>query len=712
MYAPRYSLVMLRLFAAMAAACCLLGPLVAPVRAQSEWNDARTMALVLRATELRERQLADTALHDWHAIARGYLTFLAQLGEGFTEPPKVIKADELAVEVYWRAPGLSKQRIIGRRDTLLLPTDIAYHRDHLGIIQNNFPERIRIGDGDEVRDVPHPLSPDGLGVYEFAIGDSIEMRLPDRTIAVAIVRVRPVDDTQPRVVGALFIERESAQVVRMAFNFTRAAFVDRQLEDLAIVLDNALVAGRFWLPRRQEIEIRRSGTWMDFPVRGIIRGRWEICCQEVNSGLDLALFSGPEIVTAPRRVMDVHSWGGAILDSLPPDVRAPTDPEVRIIQEEARRLVRAQALARSRGATVAARGISDIARVRRAEGLALGAGISRALGGGMRAALQARYGVDDEQLKARAEVSWLRASGIGLRVFGEREYRDAGDITERSGLVNSIAAQEFGSDATEPFDVRAVGIAAELGRAAGMSWRLTMAYERHEPVRVVATPSRGRYEPVIDAHGARAARVALSFDRPTSLFVGGTELRVRGEARTTWFRADRVTLPGGDSRAMRVFVDASVERPFGADRLVSRTTFAAVHGAQRSAPAQELVYLGGPVSGPGYQFHELTAEIGGSQRLEWRLPAPFFAVPLGRFGAAPPRMTVAPFVHTVFLAVPRGDSRPAQRAAAQRAAGWYPSVGVSALLFFDAIRLDAARGLRDGRWTFSVDVTPELWRVL
>lgn len=697
---------MLRFFAAMAAACCLLGPLVAPVKAQSEWNDARTMALVHRATELRERQLADTALHDWRAIARGYLTFLAQLGEGFTEPPKVIKADELALEVYWRAPGLSKQRIIGRRDTLLLPTDIAYHRDHLGIIQNNFPEVIRIGDGDEVRDVPHPLSPQGLAVYEFAIGDSIEMRLPDRTIAVAIVRVRPVDDTQPRAVGALFIERGSAQLVRMAFNFTRAAFVDRQLEDLAIVLDNALVAGRFWLPRRQEIEIRRSGTWMDFPVRGIIRGRWEICCHEVNSGLALALFSGPEIVHAPRRVLDVHAWGGAILDSLPPDVRAPTDPEVRIIQEEARRLVRAQALARSRGATVAARGISDIARVRRAEGLALGAGISRALGGGMHAALQARYGVDDEQMKARAEWSWTRATGVGVRLFGEREYRDAGDVTERSGLVNSIAAQEFGSDATEPFDVRAVGIAADLGRAAGMSWRLAAAYERHEPVRVVATPSRGRYEPVIDALAARAARVALSFDRPTSLFVGDTELRVRGEARAMRFRPDRAILPRGHLRTVRGFVDASVERPIGAHRLVSRTTFAAVHAAPRSVPPQELVYLGGPTSGPGYGFHEFQAEIGGSQRLEWRLPAPFFAVPLGRFGKAPARMTLAPFVHTLFLA------RPTQRAPAHRAAGWYPSVGAGGLLFFDAIRLDAARGLRDGKWTFSVDVTPELWRVL
>ncbi|MGQ0712232.1 MAG: hypothetical protein ACT4PJ_00725 [Gemmatimonadaceae bacterium] len=690
---------MLRLFAVMAAACCLLGLLAVPVRAQSEWNDAPTMALVQRATALREQQLADTALHDWRATAHGYLTFLAQLGEGFTEPPKVVKADELELEVYWRAPGLSKQRIVGRRDTLLLPTDIAYHRDHLGIVQNNFPEVIRVGEGDEVRDVPHPLSPRGLAEYEFAIGDSIEMRLPDRAIRVAIVRVRPVDDTQPRVIGALFIERGSAQLVRMAFNFTRAAFVDRQLEDLAIVLENALVGNRFWLPRRQEVEIRRSGTWMDFPVRGIIRGRWEICCHEVNVGLDAAMFAGPEIVQAPQRVMRSHAWGGAILDSLPPDVRAPSDPEVRTIQEEARRLVRGQALARARRATLAARGASDVIRVRRAEGLAVGGGVSRALGGGVRAAVYARYGFDDEQLKPRAEISWMRANGRGVRVFGEREYRDAGDIVERSGLINSIAAQEFGSDATQPYDVRAAGVELELGRTLGASWRLAFSYEEHDAVHVVASPSRGTYEPVIPALHADARRVALSFERPTTLSVGGTELRLAGEVHgVVW------DVPGGSdaARTARAFVDLTIERPVSSHRLVSRTTFAVVDGSHSLVPSQELVYLGGPVSGPGYRYHELVAEVGGTQRLEWRMPAPFLAIPLGRFGQSPPQMTFAPYAHTVFLARPAGDRR----------AGWYPSLGAGVLLLFDALRLDVARGLRDGKWTFSADLTTELWRVL
>jgi hypothetical protein len=109
-----------------------------PAGAQA-WNDAQAIALVERASNRRAIQLADTALKDYRARAHGYLTFLAQVGAGFPEPPKIVKADELALDVYWAAPALSKQVIVGTRDTLLLPTDIRYHRDHLGIIQNNFP---------------------------------------------------------------------------------------------------------------------------------------------------------------------------------------------------------------------------------------------------------------------------------------------------------------------------------------------------------------------------------------------------------------------------------------------------------------------------------------------------------------------------------------------------------------------------------------------
>ena len=53
-------------------------------RAQT-WNDPRARALVERATARRAAQLADTGLADYRATAHGYLTFLAQLGEGFPD---------------------------------------------------------------------------------------------------------------------------------------------------------------------------------------------------------------------------------------------------------------------------------------------------------------------------------------------------------------------------------------------------------------------------------------------------------------------------------------------------------------------------------------------------------------------------------------------------------------------------------------------------
>src|SRR5688500_1032967 len=175
-----------------------------------QWNDPRTRALVERATERRARQLADTALVDYKASAHGYLTFLAQFGEGFTEPPKIVKADELGLEVYWRSPDLSKQRIMGRRDTLLLPTDINYHRDHLGIVQSNFKSIIRLGEGDEVQDVPHPLSADGLVQYDYAIRDSLQIRLGPRVLDVYEVRVKPKNDREPRAIGA--VDRKSTRL--------------------------------------------------------------------------------------------------------------------------------------------------------------------------------------------------------------------------------------------------------------------------------------------------------------------------------------------------------------------------------------------------------------------------------------------------------------------------------------------------------------------
>ncbi|HUF28255.1 MAG TPA: hypothetical protein VMM18_14860 [Gemmatimonadaceae bacterium] len=692
---------MKNVLAALLAACMIVGGPAAPYAGAQEWNDTRTRALVERATERRAQQLADTGLVDYRATARGYLTFLAQLGEGFPDPPKVVKADELALEVYWRSPDLSKQRIVGRRDTLLLPTDIEYHRDHLGIVQNNFPSIIRLGDGDEVRDVPHPLSAAGLREYDFAISDSLSIRLPGRLIEVIQVRVRPRDDRQPRVIGAVYLDRATADVVRMAFNFTRAAYLDRYLEDLAIVLENGLVGARFWLPSRQEIEIRRTGTWLEYPARGIIRGRWEICCYELNQGLEAGIFAGPEIVDAPASVRARFEWSGSIMDSLPPDVRAARPEDVEQIQAEARRLVRAEALARSRQSALATRRVSDIVRVNRVEGLALGTGVSHRLGRGFGAELSARYGVADEALKGIVGLRYEHAAGLAVRLFAHRTHRQAEDLPEVSLLRNSFAAQEFGSDWTNPYDARGVGVELRAGVPGASRWRLEIGVEEQDPLEVNATPTSGSFGPTIAAWPIRSTRAVLGVERPPRLGPFGTEVRGSAELRGSLFRGSGMTLDRERAALGRVFAHIEIERPLGVRRLVFRSTVAAVEATDGLVPPQDMVYLGGPITGPGYGFHTIHGTFGASQRIELRTPVPFVPIPLGRFGRVPASATLAPYAHASWAA-----------GAADSPTGPRPALGVGLLTLFDVLRFDVARGLCDGRWTFSVDVGREFWGIL
>jgi hypothetical protein len=697
------------------AACVLHTPAAASAQA---WNDPRTLALVQQATERRARQIADTALASYRANAHGYVTFLAQLGEGFTEPPKIVKADELALEVYWQAPNLSKQWVVGRRDTLLLPTDISYHRDHLGIVQNNFPSIIRLGEGDEVRDVPHPLSTAGLAEYDFAIRDSLRIQLGPRALDVYEVRVRPKNERAPRAIGAVYIDRESGEVVRMALSFTRAALIDKDLEDVSVVLDNGLIDG-FWLPRRQEIEIRRTGTWLDYPARGIIRGRWEICCYQVNVPLPQGLFAGPEIQLAPRGRPQQIPFAGQILDSLPPDVRAVTDEDVAKVQEEARALVRAQALARSRTLSLSARSVSDFFRANRVEGFAIGTGLTRRLGFGFSVTGRARYGIDDRVVKGVGTIGFRRASGAGVSISGYREYRDASDEMETSLLKNSIAAQEFGSDYTDPFGVRGFAVQAQTGVVNGWTVTFRGAVDRTAPLSVHARPASGRYESTIAAWDLREKVLSLISERPTWLTGGGIEAQLR-------LQGDRIAYahPGSTDyrNTFRFSARANLERPFERARLVSHSLVAVASGDD-PLPSQHLVFLGGPTTAPGYDFHQFAGRSGVSQRIELRFPAPFPSFKLGRYGRTPASITLAPFVSAVWI-----NDRTSVRTIIDQDTshhvignsppphtlreGWFPSIGVGALTLFDVLRFDVAHGLRDGRWTFSVDAGRDFWGVL
>ncbi len=689
-----------------------------PKPAVSGWRDGQANALVTRAIERRGLQLADSSLLSYRATAHGFLAFLAQLGEGVIIPPKVVQSEELALSIAWWQPGRSAQRLIGRRDTTLLPADVGYYRDRYGVVLDNLPDRIRLGDGQDVRDVPHPLAAGALGLYEYTMGSPLTIRIPGREILVDEVKFRPRNGGLPAAIGSVYLDRETAAVVRLSMTFTRAAIIDKRIETLVVTLENGLVRERYWLPRRQEVEVSRGSTWFDIPARGIVRGKWEIAGYDVNERIPPATMLLPRWSSVPRDSLRAHPFEGRVIDALPPEIQIASSEDVVRARVQAEAAVRASMLARPATASITGRGISDLARFSRAEGLALGLGGAHKSSTGFMVMARARYGFGDEQVKGHVAIG--RAPAFGrlptLQLFAERDYRDLG-VAERAGVTNSLASMLFSSDYTTQVDTRAVGILYRRSPVSAFTWRV--AAERDAPTRVTGAGLQRTFAPTLDAWALDGARLEVSG-------AGGT---VPGDARarrSTWTLtasvgayegqrppllnplADPLPLGPPPLRDVRPLVARAqaqwqLTQPLGGDRSLVLHSIAGIAGG-RDLPPQWLVFAGGPWSAPGYDWHRFGSRALLSQRMELRTPVPGPSIPLGRFGKSPPHVTLAPYLQAMATA-----SGTAERSTV---AGVYPSAGLGMLFFYDLVRADVGRGLRDGAWRFSIDIDRSFWGIL
>jgi hypothetical protein len=237
------------------------------------------------------------------------------------------------------------------------------------------------------------------------------------------------------------------------------------------------------------------------------------------------------------------------------------------------------------------------------------------------------------------------------------------------------------------------------GFAPADGWRWSAAVERRQEraLAVHASPATGTYEPTIPAaalqswrFGVEAGRVATAVQRSLSL-------------RASFF-AERDRLDEGAQLGDAgwlgrgtVNIEASARR--GAGTLVASTLLAGLVGG--IVASQRLVRLGGPVSAPGFAYHQFAGRAGLSQRVEWQRSVPFVPLRLGRFGRVPSVLTLAPFATAVWMDAP-----------GTAAHGWRASAGLGVLAFFDQLRVDVARGGRGGRWTVGVDVSRPLWPIL
>jgi hypothetical protein len=657
-----------------------------------DWNAPATLALVDQAILHRLRAEADSSLDSYRATGRGIVTFHAEIGAPGAAPGRLFKGDELAVEVYWQRPDRSKQIIRAWRDSTFFPTDINYHRDHLGIVTNDFGPTIRIGGGDEVSGVVHPLGPMARSWYDYSARDPITIRTPDGILVLVPIDVRPKDPAKPGVIGSIYLDRDRAVLVRSQFTFTRACYRDPDLEDIVVRLDRSLVDGRYWLPVHQEIELRRRLALVDFPVRSVIRGRWDLFDYEINPTLPADRFAGPAIGGLARP-------GGAWPDATPlirgvDSSLTPFDRgAVAAVRREAFRVVRASLLDGLPTTRLSIGRLSDLVRVNRVEGLAFGAGLEfRRIPVVDRARFDLGVGTSDRRITGGIEVE-RRIGSVRLAGLASRRISDFSDLEVASGVVGSLSAQETGHDFGDYVLLERVGL--RVGRDLGPTGQITAEAGREWgwSVATAATPAGGQYRPnpALGDGGYWVARAAIA---------GGGHRAKGGDWQA------RLGVEGGTGRTSyaRAIATGEVTRNAPGGQIGLRGL---VGLGTRGLPGRRTFAIGGRSTLPGEPFRAFGGRTVVWGSAEWLVRVPALGLPLGWLGRTPSAVWIGPLI----AAGAAGGS--VTLLPWQPSAGVRPVVGIAAELFSRVIRVEVGQALRGGRGPgVTIDIARELWKLL
>jgi hypothetical protein len=648
-----------------------------------QWHSGADIELIRRAVAHRTARDADTLLAAWQAEAHGFLRFASVLDHGNGPVERVIRLDELRVEVYGEAPNRSKQIIVGWRDTTFLPNRMVYHRDHLGIVANDFGATIRLGQGDEVRDVAHPLSEGGMGRYLFAVGDTTTLTSASGRVRVVSVQVRPIDADSSGAVGTLYLDIDRAALVRFRFTFTPASYRDPTVEMIAVTLDNALQQQARWLPWHQSIVIRRGEPVIDLPFRTVIRADWTIDHYQLGVHHPADRFAGAPLV-GPRDPSPAGIWPGPIGAGL--DLLPATDADVASIASRASAALNGRLLDGLPRLRLAGSGVSDFLRINRVEGITPAAGLRLAIGNSVVMRGRIGIGLSDHRTIGEATIAHV-SGGQEWSLAAGRAMVDISDTPVISGVSNSLSTLFSGDDRGDYTLVEGVGIAHNLIRS-DLQWRVEGRREWSWDVATAFTALSGvaAGNPALGAGAAWVARSTLS--RRDAHGHGWTIDAEAGQRARPWYRAraafaGQARLPAGSLQ-------------FRGDAGIGWGTL----------PGYRSFVLGGEGTLLGVPFRSLGGRRMALGEIAWALP---IAVP------TPP----LPYSHLLRL-----PSVMAPYVAAGSAGGdiaalpWRgtatiePVAGLRLDLWGPLLRIESGISLRTGHVAFAFDVHPDWWPVL
>ncbi len=406
----------------------------------------------------------------YRASAEGHVYFFLDREDGGAPVP--LRTDQVALDLYRSDSGRTRQVMRALRRREFLPVrDFDYYIDRLTVVQDGFGDQIVVGEGRDVRGVPHPLGAGGSEQYRYRIVDSLQVQVPTLAAPVRVyeVEVRPRDARQPGFVGSVFLEARSGGLVRMDFTFTRASYVDPRNDWVTVRLEHSLWEGRHWLPYRQTVEVRRETPGLDLPVGSVIRAKLEVREYDFQAVPEADFFRGPAVVRIPYGTADSAAFRTGLADRMAEEGLSPVS--MSALEAEARSLARARLTSGLPRLRLYAEGVSSVLRANAAEGVHIGLGASFAPSGGTRLEALGGYGTRSRKvsglLRAKWRPGWSLAGGTVLAAVEafERELRDWGPRPGASGVVKTFAHLTWDRDYADPYF-------ASGGRAS-LSWRGT-----------------------------------------------------------------------------------------------------------------------------------------------------------------------------------------------------------------------------------------------
>jgi hypothetical protein len=295
------------------------------------------------------------------------------------------------------------------------------------------------------------------------------------------IEVRPRDPTRPGIVGTFALEGAAAGIVRMAFSFTPASYVDPRTDKISVALDYGLWEGRYWLPNEQHLEVRRELPELDLGVGTVIRSVLRTGAYELNVPLPSDFGRLPAVTVAAPAERRSYPFAEGLYEALDRDGLADivVDPDVRALRAQAQELAARRVPSGLAPVRLHLPRLSAALRFNRAEGTFVGAGLSfrpdprlagEALGGWA-------FGAGEPQgsLALRAGPGGRWAIELRARF---RELADLGIAPGSDGLVSSLSGALRGEDFRDPYLATGASLGASVGSAGGTELAGSVGFER------------------------------------------------------------------------------------------------------------------------------------------------------------------------------------------------------------------------------------------